>query len=239
LKKKKIVKISNRFNPLQEKAGSGEERDETQPSTEKPPPIYIRERCSDVLVEILKNTAGKNFFVVPLRRGAIEETKIQLSDVPTYRKVIETLDKMSKHYYTYQLKSAKGITAVIKGIESSVDPIEIKKDLEGQGLEIKNVFNIFNRHKIPQPMFKVELMPSGKKIKQGQEHPIYKVRYVLYRRVTIEEPLKRRSVIQCFKCQEYGHSKSYCKLNDVCVICGNLHETKSCILDKTIDDSKK
>ncbi len=232
------LKTKNKFAPLKDVIAENDEKEEAV-VIEKPPPIYLREKSSGALVDLLKKCIGANFFIVPMRRGAIEETKIQINDVPSYRKIIEELDTQAKNYYTYQLKSAKGLSVVIKGIESSCDPNDIKEDLENQGFKIKNIFNIFNKDKIPQPMFKVELMPSDRKLKKSEEHPIYKVRSILHRRVIVEEPLKRKSVVQCFKCQEFGHTKSYCKLQDVCVICGKFHETKLCPLDKKEIDCEK
>lgn len=176
------------------------------------------------------------FFVVPIKRGNIDETKIQVQTIPHYRKVRDYLDASKLHYYTYQLKSARGLAVVIKGIESSVSSDDIKTDLEAQGFEIKYVTNVLNRDKIPQPMFKVELEPTTEKIKG--KHAIYSLGYVLYRKVVVGEPHKNRAIVQCFKCQEYGHTRTYCKLPDVCVVCGKLHNSKDCTLDKANAEAK-
>lgn len=230
------IEIKNKFQALSE----DENAETVVTKIEKPPPLYLREKCSNELVELLKSIVGTKFFVVPVKRFKIEETKIQLQNVEDYKAVQNKFDTMpNKKYYTFQLKSARGLMVIIKGIECNVPTEDIKADLESQGFQIKNIFNIFNKNKIPQPMFRVELEPTNTKLKQANEHPIYKVRAVLHRRVTVEEPLKIKSVVQCFKCQEYGHTRGYCKLPDVCVICGGLHNTKDCQLDKTDVETKK
>lgn len=96
-----------------------------------------------------------------------------------YCKVVEFLEKNNKHFYTYQLKSAKGLKVIIKGIDHQVDPNEIKADLEEKGFGVKNVINVRNRFKVPQPMFKIELTPDASKIPKGKIHPIYNIQYVL------------------------------------------------------------
>lgn len=48
------------------------------------------------------------------------------------------------------------------------------------------------------------------------------------RRVFIDEPRKRQGPVQCINCQEFDHTKSYCKLQAVCVICAELHNTADC-----------
>ncbi|GBP97489.1 Nucleic-acid-binding protein from transposon X-element [Eumeta japonica] len=84
---------------------------------------------------------------------------------------------------------------VLKGIDSCVDPLE--------------------------PMFRVELEPNDIKLK-NEIHPIYDLKFLLHRKITVEEPHKRTGPVQCHNCQEYGHTK-HCKLPTVCVVCGELH----------------
>ena len=202
----------------------------------KPPPIYLREQNKNELIQHLISLIGENhFYVIPIKRGNINETKIQVSQENDYRKVVSDFEASKKNFYTYQLKCSKGLQVVIKGIDSNVDPIEIKQSLEDKGYKIKNVMNIRNRNKIPQPLFRVELEPGDIKLKKGETHPIYNIRYLLHRKITIEEPHKRSGPVQCLNCQEYGHTHAYCRLPPVCVVCGELHNSSKC--DKSKADS--
>ncbi|GBP08613.1 hypothetical protein EVAR_91010_1 [Eumeta japonica] len=110
------------------------------------------------------------FYVIPIKRGNIDETKIQVNTETDYRKITAELDKDKKDYYTYQLKSAKGMQIVLKGIDSCVDPLE--------------------------PMFRVELEPNDTKLK-NEIHPIYDLKFLLHRKITVEEPHKRTGPVQC------------------------------------------
>ena len=74
-----------------------------------------------------------------------------------YRKVSNYLNEENRSFYTHQLKSSKGLQVIIIGIDSSVESREVKEALEDLGYNIKNVYNIFNKNKQPQPMFRVEL----------------------------------------------------------------------------------
>ncbi|CAD7093690.1 unnamed protein product [Hermetia illucens] len=144
----------------------------------KPPPIYIREPNSSKLVAELKSLIGKNnFYLVDLKRGKIRETKVQVSDEVKYCQVVSWLDGKGSHYYTYQLKSAKGLRVIIKGIDSDVDPNDIISDLKTKGFDVKTAHNVLNKSKIPQPMFKIELTAESSKIPKGRIHPIYHVKY--------------------------------------------------------------
>lgn len=221
----------NRYAILAEENDS-----DPKPKSQKPPPIYLRERNSNSLIkDITQNIGPNNFHVISILRGQVHETKIQIYSESNYRKIVNLFDKLKKSYYTYQLKSSKGLSVVLKGIEPFVECDEIKTALSDEGFQIKSVFNIQNQKKIPQPLFRVELEFDSKLLKKGEPHPIYSLRYLLHRKITIEVPHKRSGPIQCHNCQEYGHTKSYCTLPSVCVICGDLHETGSCT--KTKEDS--
>lgn len=115
----------------------------------------------------------------------------------------------------------------------------MKEALENDGFKVKTVINIINREKLPQPLFRVELEPGDIKLKKGEIHPIYNVKYLLYRRVTVEEPHKRNGPVQCLNCQEFGHTKSYCQLPAVCVVCAELHCSSSCNKQKSERDARK
>jgi len=46
--------------------------------------------------------------------------------------------------------------------------------------------------------------------------------------VTLETPRRYTGVVQCTRCQQYGHSKTYCNKPFVCVKCGAKHSTADC-----------
>ena len=205
----------------------------------KPPPIFLRETGTSELVKVFTDLIGKNtFHIVPIRRGEVLETKIVVYVEAKYREIIKYLTDKNKNFYTYQLKSSKGLKVVLKGIDSCVDPSEIKEALEELGYSTKSVINIFNKQKIPQPMFKVELEPDNRKLKKNETHPIYSIKYLIHRRITVEEPHKRSGPVQCMNCQEFGHTKSYCKLRAVCVACGDFHPSSQCSAAKEGQDRK-
>lgn len=230
------VASQNRFAIL----GNDDNVPTTSGKSPKPPPIYLRQASSNIIIKNLIETIGENsFYTVPVRRGKISETKIQVLTEDNYRKVVKTFEETKKSFYTYQLKSEKGLQVIIKGVDPSVATKEIKDSLESLGFKVKNVINLINKEKVPQPIFRVELEPGKKKLKKGEVHSIYNVRYLLHRRVTIEEPYKRSGPVQCQNCQEFGHSKTYCKLHAVCVVCGDLHSTANCKKPKGDPKAKK
>lgn len=228
----------NRFAILGKMANNNTEKPEQRAI--KPPPIYLREVCTNSLVSKLSKLIGKDhFYVVSIRKGNVLETKIQADSEKGYRAIVNNFDAEKKGYYTYQLKSAKGLVVVIKGIDNSVPTEDIKDALKNAGFDAKSIFNIINREKIPQPMFKVEVAFDSTKLKKNETHPIYNLKFLLNRRIVVEEPIKRKGPPQCQNCQEFGHTKSFCKLPSVCVRCGDIHKSLECPHPKSDTNVRK
>lgn len=235
----KTPENTNRFELL---ANSTDEsiQPAKSPKKVKPPPIYIREKSSSALVNKIATLIGENsFYVIPLRKGNINETKVQTETEDSHRLLTKFLDEAGKNFYTYQLKSARGLQVVLKGIEATVSTTEIVEALKEKNFNAKMVMNILNKNKEPQPMFKIELEPERQTLKKNEVHPIYKLQLLLHRRITVEEPHKRNRPVQCTNCQEYGHTKAYCTLKSICVVCSEAHSTANCHKNKEDISVKK
>ena len=116
---------------------SAEKQNSTPVSASKPPPIFLREVSPNAIVKTLTELIGNNnFHIVPLRKGGVHETKIVSYTEEHYPKVSNYLTEENKSFYTYQLKSSKGLQVVIKEIDSSVESREVKESLEELGYNI-------------------------------------------------------------------------------------------------------
>ena len=54
--------------------------------------------------ESLKALVSGNFFVAPIKRGNITETRVQASTIEAYKKIAAELEKGRKPFYTFRLK---------------------------------------------------------------------------------------------------------------------------------------
>lgn len=207
----------------------------------RPPPIFVRDEVTADIIKTIKSViANNNFKVTNLLKGSITEIKIQTFSPDDFRNVTKVLDGQKVTYYTHRLNSDRGITVVLKGIEKGVNTEEIKTALSENGFKVQLIYNMKNRNKELQPLYKIELEPSRDRLKNNEKvHPIYNLRYLLHRVVKVEEPHKRTGPVQCSNCQEYNHTKSYCKLPVVCVICGDRHDSSKCPKPKTDPTCKK
>lgn len=95
--------------------------------------------------------------------------------------------------------------------------------------EVIKVHNIIHpKTKVPLPMFFVDLR------KNDNCDKIFSLQYLFYTKIIVEEPFHRNEIVQCKRCQSYGHTKSYCNLKPRCVKCAGSHLSENC--KKTRDE---
>lgn len=205
--------------------------DVTQPKLFKPPPIFV----SDVDVQIMKEiTVLVGSEQTPVFKNLSNNTlKIQANDENIYRKVRSFLNEKHVSYFTHQLKSEKPFRVVIRGLHPQTDKAEICAALQDFGHEVREVTNVVIKKKsdankngekiaVPLPLFFVALEP-----KENSKN-IYDLKTLMYQRISVEVPHKKKEVPQCKNCQQFGHTRKYCQKPAKCVKCGNPHRTEEC-----------
>ena len=75
---------------------------------------------------------------------------------------------------------------------------------------------------MPLPLWFVDLEPKD------NNKAIYDLRYLQQTKVLVEAPKPRRELIQCKRCQRFGHTRTYCTLPYSCVKCGGAHDNRDC-----------
>lgn len=212
---------SNRFVAL---ADDVEEDDvsakEAQPP--KPPPIFIPnvDDIGKMVIKISKIIPSSDFYYKSLRDGQV---RLNIKTVDCYRKVVKYFDNMNIKYHTYQLKQERAYTVVLKGLHPSTPVEDIKAKLLVLGHQVRSIRNIISRSsKQPLPMFFVDLDPNS------NNKDIYNLREFDNAIIQVEAPKKFNDIVQCFRCQEFGHTKTYCRKPFRCVKCGLTHSTVEC-----------
>lgn len=189
----------------------------------KPPPIFIPMVTNiSIFIKNISGEIGKeNFSYKSLKDDQI---KVMVKTADSFRKIIKYLDGKNRRYHTYQLKQERAYRIVIKGMHANTDTDDIKESLSKFGHNVRNVINARNRiTKSPLPMFFVDLEPN----KNNQE--VFKIKGINNALVSIEPARKTNEIVQCHRCQLFGHTKSYCKRAPKCVKCSGNHLTSDCM----------
>ena len=112
---------------------------------------------------------------------------------------------------------------MLQTIHHSVDLDELKFELQTLGHEVTNISNIKHRvTKNPLSLFFVDL-----KQKENNKE-IYNVNRLMNSIVKFESPLVKKEIVQCKRCQRYGHTQKYCNHNFRCVKWAGSRPTDQC-----------
>ena len=205
--------------------------DPEQPSTTntaipKPPPIFVRNLANfNLLCNALSAVIGGNNFTC---QSQVRQTIIRTADSDSYRGAINYLKSQGASYHTYQVPEERGFRVVIRGLHHTTPTDVIHKELEEKGFDVRTVTNAHHPiTKTPLPLFFVELQPSKEKNTNREE--IFNLKNLYYSTIRVEEPHKRKEIVQCHRCQNYGHTRSYCNHPPRCVRCAGSHESATCI----------
>lgn len=99
------------------------------------------------------------------------------------------------------------------------------KEIEATGNVVKGEIIInakFGAEKKATSTFFVNLSP-GPNIKAIKD-----LKFIYHQSMVIEDPRKRKSIIQCHMCQQYAYSKNYCMRLYRCVKSGQSQNTSEC-----------
>ncbi|CAG9795104.1 unnamed protein product [Diatraea saccharalis] len=190
----------------------------------KPEPIFVTgvidiNKLKDLLATIVET--GK-YTITTLRSGHI--VKDMPADIDTYKNIRAIFIEKDVSHYTYKLKSERAYRVVLRGLHSSEDTETIKKELHELGHEIRHITNIRHRNtKQPMPIFYLDIEPKH------NNKDIFKINKLKHVKITFEAPYKKLDVLQCKRCQRFGHAKNQWNRPFRCVKCGEDHPTSSCL----------
>jgi hypothetical protein len=111
-------------------------------------------------------------------------------------------------------------------------PDEIAGELNTKGHKVRNIYNVKHRvSKEPLPLFFVVLEPNE------NNKEIYNLKFLYNTKIKVEPPRKKKDIMQCTRCQDYGHSETYCSKPYYCVKCGKQHDSKTCTKSNDTPDT--
>lgn len=186
----------------------------------KPPPIYLKTEVNfQELRKFLNAAIDPSTYTFASTRNGVT---IYPSTPDTYRAIVRLFAEKNTEFHTYQLPEDKAYRVVIRGLHSSISEAEIAAELTAMGFPVRRVTNVLSRTKEKLPLFFVDMQLDPRNGK------IFDVKSIFQSRITIEAPRQNRQIVQCTRCQRYGHTKGYCNLSPRCVKCAGEHHTNSC-----------
>ncbi|KAJ0169582.1 hypothetical protein K1T71_014767 [Dendrolimus kikuchii] len=214
--------IKNRYNNLPVDAA-----DDTIvnaiPKIQKPPPIVLY-GVQDVneLSKLLESACNKTDFKLKIVNKTL--LRVLVDSPESYKKVITLVRDNGLIGHTFTPKNLRSYRIVIKDLHHSTPHSAIMEAIEKTGNMVRG--EIINARsgpeKMPTSTFFVNLEPNP------NNKAVKNIDYIFHQKVIIEDPRKSTSIVQCHRCQQYGHSKNNCMRPYRCVKCGKGHRTSDC-----------
>lgn len=203
-KNKPMFTSVNRFSPLaindEPTSNENNSQEDSEIKIKSPPPIIIRGMLDFIgFRNKLINLIGPENFQF---KSSTNDLKVQTTKPEYYRKVIHFLKNQNAQYHTYQPQEEKSFRLVIRNLHPSTPTTEIGVAIEDKGYTVRQVANVLQREtKNKLPIFFIDLEPAT------INKEIFTLTSLLNTKVKVEEPHKRKDILQCLNCQDYGHTK--------------------------------
>lgn len=189
----------------------------------KPPPIILY-GIEDVneLTKLIETVSEKSHFKFRIVNKNLMRVLVDSAD--EYKKIIQLIREKGLIGHTFTRKDTKCYRIVIKNLHHTTPHNAIVEEIEATGNKVRGeIINArYGPNKNPTSTFFVNIEPSpnNKSVKD--------IKYIYHQHVKIEDPRKSKTIVQCQRCQQYGHSKNNCMRPYRCVKCGEGHKTSEC-----------
>lgn len=230
-RKKLILKKYNKNQSRSQnnnKQGIEKRMDRSEGRRAMPPPVVLKgelENLGEVKRRLREecNIHKVNFKYTRYNTLISVENEIDHNKLVEYFKQqqVDTTNKKSIEFHTYTTAPKKTHAFVVRGLDCHPEPDEVRTAfLEEYEIEISSVYQMHTKYR---PLYMIVTSSAI-----TQKYLQNTVKYLMSVRVFIEERQNVRRIIQCHRCQEWGHATSNCYRSPRCLKCAEGHATKEC-----------
>lgn len=181
------------------------------------PPIYVYKVTDWVSLSSMLDSMCTEPFTA---KNGSENIKIQAKNKEDYKTITSTLENENIEYHSYQLEKNAYIKVVIKGIPCSTTAEKVQSNLLEMDFKVKNVTQMKDTFQTLLPIYIVQIEKNEK------AKDIYGINTLFRCKVKVEPFRKRKGeLIQCHRCQRFGHTSQNCRTQPRCLKCASEHFT--------------
>ena len=200
----------------------------TAPKIKRVPPIVAKLpniRTSDI--EQIKAQC-KNVVNFEYARNGL---RIKTTTAADHLKISQMLRNAGVEFYTYHPNLGQNIKYVMRGLPPSTTCEEVSMGLSQQGVVVSHVRQVKRsvtdetNQKVTKllPLLVVSIIKAEQNIQN-----LKKVVGINHFSIRFEDFKASNRLMQCFKCQSFGHKAEFWNLKQKCVKCAGLHNTREC-----------
>lgn len=195
-----------------------------------PRPIYLT-GDEDILTVIDNITAviGHDNFLTKSTKIGIQ---ITCHDQTSRQKLLNYINAHGIDSFTHQPPQERGFRVFIRHLHKSTPINWITDNLSQLGYTVRFAAVATNRFsKVAYNAFAIELE------KTPSVENILDLTTLGNQQIEVEKLAPRRNIVQCYRCQLFGHTKNYCSRPYTCVKCAGNHKAGDC--NKTSEEDAK
>lgn len=215
-------------NPFEMLADEINRLDDQDPEQEQVPPAGKKVRCPPIYVyntnvcdinSIATALAlNKDEYLQRVSRGVIQLT---VKNQNSFNSFVAHLKEKDVRFYTHRMPDETPTRFVLSGLPVFTVP-EVITELKNINIVPTNVKQLNATTSGDSALYIVEFKRGTCKLQD-----LRKIRS-LFNVIVNWRPYSKKvtDIVQCFRCQQFGHGMSHCHLQPKCVKCGELHLTK-------------
>lgn len=232
------IEIKNRYDKLHNEQQNESDMDmETTENTEdlirnkaiptlnkkagntKPPPIVIKGKLHShkLFLSEIKKVTKKEITLKYAKNSVILYTE----DKMDHQTILRQLKEEQTEFHTYTTPEEKTHAFVLRGLDGEIAEEEIKQELQDE--HNMQVFHIYKMKNTVRPLYLIITDTKQTASKLNQE-----IRSIMSVRVSWENRRNQKPIIQCQRCQTWGHSRQNCMRKVKCSRCAEEHEIIHC-----------
>lgn len=209
------VNVTNQFSVLQ---NAPENVPEQPPKKIKPPPTVVHghfKKFQD-LQQLLRENVKKPYTI----RYTMDKTNLQFTTEEDRENFNRALIESKIEFHTYTPKDLKTYAYVIRGLDQEPEIEDLREELKKEEIETQNIYKMKGTRRptyliITTKEWKIEELNTRKHI-------------ILYIKVTWSRHYNNKEMVQCHRCQQWGHATSNCNARHRCLKCAENHPTNQC-----------
>lgn len=187
-----------------------------------PPSIVVDSIVNyEELYNLIKEKVNTDNFIMKLLNN--NSIKINPKTGEDHRTISKILNESQKQWFSYENKQERPLRVMVKKLHHTCMPENIVSHLSKRGFKILEAVNKIGwRTKKPLDMFFLSF--------ENTQDPktVFEIQDVLNMKVEIHALKKNKLIVQCKKCQAFGHTKKFCGKEPRCVKCSEKHLTSDC-----------
>lgn len=218
------------------------------PEVKMPPIKAFNINVKKVHTALISKLASTEYYIQNINKNM---SVIHTTTLKNYTTALELLKEIKAKCYTYTPKESRAVNLILRGIHNTFNELEIVDSLKNlsfkdKGTRIVNAYKYTtNRSRTANrelSLYMVQFTPQAK-IQDVMEMKFFEGQRIEW------EMTRSHDIIQCKKCQRFGHVAINCFMPYRCVKCTSEHEPGNCQLqprdtnninsDPTIQETNK